>query len=151
MMVDLWEGAGGSQPAWISRAPGRIFFSAYTPETGTELWTSNGSAFGTALVFEAVEGPSSAGLTGLTVAGSRLYFFATAAPSPTSLWALEWSGAVGDICFADYDTSGGLGVPDIFAFLSSWFALQPRADVDGNGAVAVPDIFAYLALWFAGC
>ncbi|MBX3405427.1 MAG: hypothetical protein KF869_01580 [Phycisphaeraceae bacterium] len=151
MLIDIWEGPGGAQPAWITAAPGRIFFTAYTPETGVELWTSNGSAFGTALVYDLVEGPSSAAVNGLTVAGSRLYFFATAAPARTSLWAIEWNTAVAHICFADYDGSGGLGVTDIFAFLTDWFASRPRADVNGDGAVTVVDIFEYLTLWFAGC
>ncbi len=57
-------------------------------------------------------------------------------------------------CPCDWDQSGSIGVPDIFAFLSSWFALDPAADFDGQGGVGVPDIFAFLACWFAhpaGC
>jgi len=54
-------------------------------------------------------------------------------------------------CAADFDRSGGApGVPDIFAFLSAWFAGDARADIDGGG-IGVPDIFAFLALWFAPC
>ena len=54
-------------------------------------------------------------------------------------------------CAADFDKSGGApGVPDIFAYLSAWFAGDARADVDGNG-VGVPDIFAFLSMWFAPC
>jgi len=55
------------------------------------------------------------------------------------------------ICPADWDGDCTRGVPDIFAFLSDWFAQNPDADVDGSGAVAVPDIFAFLSIWFAGC
>lgn len=49
------------------------------------------------------------------------------------------------------DVNGDLtiGVPDIFAFLSAWFA--GSADFDHNGVTGVPDIFAYLSAWFAGC
>jgi predicted extracellular nuclease len=54
-------------------------------------------------------------------------------------------------CTADFDDSGDVGVPDIFAFLSAWFALDADADFDGNGSIAVPDIFAFLSAWFAGC
>ncbi len=54
-------------------------------------------------------------------------------------------------CIADWDGDGVRAVTDIFAFLSSWFASDPRADIDGAGGVAVPDIFAFLSLWFAGC
>lgn len=57
-------------------------------------------------------------------------------------------------CYADFDQSGQVNVPDIFAFLESWFAPSPRAVVGGNGQSGlpgVPDIFAFLGLWFAGC
>jgi hypothetical protein len=50
------------------------------------------------------------------------------------------------------DGDGVATVPDIFAFLSLWFANDPAADFDGSGLpVAVPDIFAFLSAWFAGC
>ncbi len=54
-------------------------------------------------------------------------------------------------CVADFDHSGLPEVPDIFAFLSAWFAGDPRADIDGIPGIGVPDIFAFLSLWFAGC
>ena len=53
-------------------------------------------------------------------------------------------------CPADFDGSGSVDVPDIFAFLSAWFAQDIRADLDGAPGVGVPDIFAFLSLWFAG-
>ncbi len=52
-------------------------------------------------------------------------------------------------CTADWDGNTFVQVPDIFAFLSSWFA--GNGDFDGNGMNAVPDIFAFLSAWFAGC
>lgn len=54
-------------------------------------------------------------------------------------------------CEADFDGDGTVAVPDIFAFLSAWFANDSAADFDGNGSIAVPDIFAFLSAWFAGC
>jgi len=54
-------------------------------------------------------------------------------------------------CPGDFDADGVLGVPDIFAFLSAWFAADPRTDLNGSGIVDVPDIFAFLSAWFAGC
>ncbi len=54
-------------------------------------------------------------------------------------------------CAADFDQSGGApGVPDIFAFLSAWFAGDSRANIDG-GTLGVSDIFAFLSMWFAAC
>jgi probable HAF family extracellular repeat protein len=54
-------------------------------------------------------------------------------------------------CSADFDQSGTVAVPDIFAFLATWFAGDARADFDGVNGIAVPDIFAFLSAWFAGC
>jgi len=60
-------------------------------------------------------------------------------------------GAPVPTCDADFDDNGQVQVPDIFAFLSAWFASDLCADFDDNGQVQVPDIFAFLSAWFAGC
>jgi len=52
-------------------------------------------------------------------------------------------------CPADFDENGVVAVIDFFAFLSAWFADDPRADFNGNGTREVADIFAFLAAWFA--
>ena len=57
----------------------------------------------------------------------------------------------GTPCAADFDESGTVEVPDIFAYLSAWFAGDESADIDGEPGIGVPDIFAFLSLWFAGC
>lgn len=54
-------------------------------------------------------------------------------------------------CAADFDGSGVVGVPDIFAYLSAWFSLEASAEWDGNEGIDSGDLFAYLARWFAGC
>ncbi len=54
-------------------------------------------------------------------------------------------------CNVDLDGSGAADVPDVFAFLSLWFAGSAAADFDGANGLGVPDIFAFLTAWFAGC
>lgn len=54
-------------------------------------------------------------------------------------------------CPADFNHDGARDVPDIFAFLSAWFAQHPAANFNGLGDIDVPDIFAFLGAWFAGC
>jgi hypothetical protein len=54
-------------------------------------------------------------------------------------------------CRSDFDRSGSIGVPDIFAFLAAWFASDHAADMNADGALSVGDIFDFLAAWFAGC
>jgi hypothetical protein len=56
-----------------------------------------------------------------------------------------------DACPVDINASGGADVPDIFGFLSLWFAGDQRADFNESGTIDVPDIFAFLSAWFAGC
>jgi hypothetical protein len=51
---------------------------------------------------------------------------------------------------SDFNGDGTIGVPDIFAFLNSWFAGSPAADFDGTNGLAVQDIHAFLSAWFAG-
>ncbi|MBX3403301.1 MAG: hypothetical protein KF699_07820 [Phycisphaeraceae bacterium] len=54
-------------------------------------------------------------------------------------------------CRANFDAMNGVGPPDLFAYLSAWFAGLPAADVTGNGAVEIADLFAFLAAYFVGC
>ena len=51
-------------------------------------------------------------------------------------------------CDADWCQDGSVGVPDIFCFLSDWFANDPEARNYG-GTNGVPAIFAFLSVWFA--
>ncbi len=55
---------------------------------------------------------------------------------------------VGNPCEADWNGDETVDVPDIFAFLSSWFAEDPEAHNFG-GTPGVPAIFAFLSAWFA--
>lgn len=72
--------------------------------------------------------------------------------------AAEWveNHLVPQLCPADFDRDGTLGVPDIFAFLTVWFAGPGspdsyRADFDGSCTADVSDIFNFLSAWFTGC
>lgn len=55
------------------------------------------------------------------------------------------------VCRGDFDRNGVKNVPDIFSYLSAWFAQDAAADIDGMDGIAVPDIFAFLSLWFGPC
>lgn len=54
-------------------------------------------------------------------------------------------------CPANFNPADPLGVSDIFAFLTAWFAGSPSADFNQDMAITVADIFAFLTAWFAGC
>ncbi len=55
------------------------------------------------------------------------------------------------VCPGDFNKDGVVDVPDIFAFLSAWFAGNIEADYTYNGVVFTTDIFAFLSAWFAPC
>lgn len=54
-------------------------------------------------------------------------------------------------CPANFNRSGGVDVQDLFDFLASYFAMQPRADFNASGDISVQDVFTFLAEFFAGC
>jgi hypothetical protein len=64
---------------------------------------------------------------------------------------ITYSVAGCGLCAADFDCSGAATVADIFAFLSAWFAGDPRGNFNGTGGTNVQDIFDFLAAWFVGC
>lgn len=56
------------------------------------------------------------------------------------------------VCRADRDGDNVLTVPDIFLFLSDWFAGSvDLANYNNDCCINVADIFAFLSDWFAGC
>ncbi len=67
-----------------------------------------------------------------------------------SVFGASCSGVVcgPQFCDADWCQDGSVGVPDIFCFLSDWFAFVPAARNYG-GTNGVPAIFAFLSIWFA--
>jgi hypothetical protein len=109
--------------------------------------------------------PSMAGATvrvaSGTLVGSRLTLMievSVATPPLASGWggvsygltlAADLQG--GPACVADFNGNGAADLLDIFAFLSAWFAGDPRADVGGAPGVELLDIFVFLNAWFAGC
>lgn len=55
-------------------------------------------------------------------------------------------------CTADWNRDAVVNVPDIFGFLTCWFAGDVLcANFNGDCCINVGDIFDYLTAWFAGC
>jgi ELWxxDGT repeat protein len=68
---------------------GTLFFRAWDPEHGTELWKTDGTPQGTALVRDTVPGPDSSDPAGLTAAGGRLFFSARDGLHGRELWTSD--------------------------------------------------------------
>jgi hypothetical protein len=57
----------------------------------------------------------------------------------------------GTSCRADHNGDTAITVPDIFSYLSDWFAQRIEADFDRDRSVEASDLFEWLQAWFAGC
>lgn len=82
---------------------GSAYFAATTPDAGTELWKTDGTAAGTVMVKDIASGTSSSSPASLTVIGSTLYFAATDIINGVELWK------------SDGTTAGTVMVKDIFS------------------------------------
>ena len=138
--VDYHSGEPYANTDWtMSIQDGLIRWSS--PQTYAENQNSNAIRWGTMynFWFEADSGPEDAEV--------NMGLFKPHTPNSVSFTV---SVPTGD-CEADFNLDGVHNVPDIFAFLTAWFALDVSADVDGVAGVDVPDIFYFLDRWFAGC
>jgi len=73
----------------------RLFFTACSPELGCELWSSDGSAAGTAPVGELVPGPEGAFISQLAASGGRAFLIAQpegGTALDTALWIADEHG-----------------------------------------------------------
>jgi ELWxxDGT repeat protein len=70
-----------------------VFFRGWDPDHGNELWRTEGTPEGTALVTDLVPGPGSSDPQGLTAAGGRLYFTAWDELHGRELWASDGTAA----------------------------------------------------------
>lgn len=86
LVRDLWEAAAPNYWNWsgwsFTPAGDHLYFTNGTPDTGVELWKTDASTGGTALVKDLVPGVHSSEPTSLTELGGWLYFS-----------AMSWSGS----------------------------------------------------------
>lgn len=76
----------GSAPTGFLEYRGDAYFTAYTLETGRELWRSDGTEVGTVLVKDIQPGPLGSGPLGSVVAGDTLFFLADDGIHGWELW-----------------------------------------------------------------
>jgi ELWxxDGT repeat protein len=88
--TDFSPGDLGGTDSWLVAAGGRVYFPDRTDASGTELWTSDGTAFGTAQVADLCPGPCSGQPSPLGVLGNVFLF---TAESPRRLWRTDGTPA----------------------------------------------------------
>src|SRR5262249_51851486 len=100
MVKDIYPGSSGSAPFSLTNVNGTLYFTAFDPLHGTEVWKSDGTAEGTILLVDTT--PYDTGNqapTNLTAVGDTLYFAATG-----DLWASDGT-TEGSIPVGDYTPS----------------------------------------------
>ncbi len=101
LVADLHPGSGGSAPRPLAAFGERLFFAAWDPQHGRELWLTDGTPAGTSLVRDLNPGPAS-GIVDTRVYFNqlrpaakprlwrkRLYFAATDGASGLELWSSD--------------------------------------------------------------
>ena len=75
-------------PAKADTAGGALLFNAFTPQTGNELWRSDGTAAGTQMLQDIVPGPESSNPSGFISAWQQFLLTADTPGVGRELWAL---------------------------------------------------------------
>lgn len=96
LIEDIVTGMGGSSPANFFPVGDTLYFTATTPEHGSELWKTDGTAGGTVMVKDVNPGSAGSGIstseisgtgpTGIASIGETLYFLATDAANGREVW-----------------------------------------------------------------
>src|SRR5262245_26926443 len=72
----LPTGSSGSSPSGFVELGGFLYFQAFSADSGTELWSSEGTGGGTVLVKDIRPGPAGSGPRELVAVHDTLFFFA---------------------------------------------------------------------------
>lgn len=103
---------GSSYPNQLMPLPGgRLLLQMHTRATGLELWTTDGTPAGTAMVIDLVHGPAEASIQQLTELTPGTYLFTANVPGlGTELWRTDGTAA-GTIMVADIAVGGAPSSP----------------------------------------
>src|SRR5215469_16435581 len=99
LVDDLAPGRASSDPRDLTAMNGKLFFTAWTPGHGRQLWRTNGTARGTVMLTH-VPGPAGADPQDLTVADGVLFFSATDPRHGRELWKSN-GAAAGTVMVSD--------------------------------------------------
>jgi ELWxxDGT repeat protein len=110
LLVDLYPGDPGSDPAWFTRIGNLVYFVATVPGEGRELWRTDGTPGGTVLVADLRIGPDSSLPHDLVAHDGTIFFTASDGVNGSELWYLE-SQAKGPALLQDIHPGPGSSSP----------------------------------------
>ncbi len=94
VISDIFEGSSSSKPSYIEAFNNKLYFSAYTQNSGYELWSYDLTTRQKSLVRDLNNGIESSYPKSLHSFGDYLYFSATDGESGHELWRINKSGTV---------------------------------------------------------
>lgn len=110
MVKDIAPGIASSNPEQLTALGGLLYFSAEAPDTGRELWRSDGTEAGTVMVTDLAPGAASSDPSSLTPFDGGLLFAATTPSTGNELWFSDGSEA-GTHLVADIEPGGDSSNP----------------------------------------
>jgi ELWxxDGT repeat protein len=122
--------SGSSDPAGFVRIGGVTYFRADNGTNGVELWRTNGTAWGTALVADINAGSASSTPEAMKAFQGRFYFAATSAATGREVWASDGT-AEGTTLLADINPAAANAEP--IAFVRFGGAVYFRAQDGSTG------------------
>src|SRR5207253_8433349 len=141
--------AAGSSVTGLTASMGRVFYSAYDRDHGSELWTSDGTAAGTMMVRDINPGPEGSYPAGLVDVDGLLYFSADDGVHGIEVWRSAGTSAQTTL-WADLnrgpESSLSTRGPELFRLGSRLMAVSPapngprlwRVDRSGASEVTLP-------------
>jgi uncharacterized repeat protein (TIGR01451 family) len=93
MVADVFPGALGSAPFYLTPLLGRVYFPASDGTHGRELWVSDGTAAGTRMVADLLPGAGSSLPSRLAAIGHLLFFAATDGVHSVEPWQSDGTAA----------------------------------------------------------
>ncbi|MBS1625824.1 MAG: T9SS type A sorting domain-containing protein [Bacteroidetes bacterium] len=91
--IDINTGAGNSSPTYLTSYQGKVYFRAYTPATGVELYVSDGTISGTQILNDILPGPGNSNPVRFLVCNNRLFFTANDSIHGSELWVTDGTSA----------------------------------------------------------
>jgi len=126
LVADIAPGPRGSDPRDLTVMNGALFFSAWDPRHGRQLWKSNGTGAGTVRLTD-VAAPSGADPRDLAVADGELFFSARDPRPGRELWKSSGTAASTRLVSDIVPGPAGSGPQDItYAFGPQGFSVPPR-------------------------
>jgi len=129
--------AGASQAAELTVARGRLFFAAFRPETGTELWTSQGTAATTREVIDLRSGPRGSRPQKLKAIGDRVVFSAEDGTTGLEPWSSDGT-AEGTIRWGDIAPGPAASTPGPFSIANGQILFGADDGEHGRELWAMP-------------